>query len=71
MILSEYKDLERGYWVVYKREDGVLEPRFRSLDTWDEMEPDRVLSRTLFPTAEKAQEYINEFWYTWYRLSLK
>ena len=71
MILSEYQNLERGYWVVYKREDGVLEPRFRCLDTWNELNEDRIVSRTLFPSAEKAQEYITEFWYTWARLGLK
>lgn len=71
MILSEYINLERGHWVVYKQESGVLEPRFRCLDTWDEMDESRIVSRTLFPTAEKAQEYITEFWYTWSRLGLK
>ena len=71
MILAEYKDLEKGYWVVYKREDGVLGPRFRCLDTWDSLDEDRIVCRTLFPSAEKAQEYITEFWITWARLGLK
>ena len=71
MILSEYQNLERGYWVAYKREDGVLEPRFRCLDTWNELDEDRIVSQTLFPSAEKAQAFITEFWYTWVRLGLK
>jgi len=70
MILGEYKDLEKGYWVVYKREDGVLAPLFRCLDTWNELDEDRIVSRTLFSSAEKAQVFINDFWYTWVRLGL-
>jgi hypothetical protein len=61
---------EGYYWRIYKQPDGKVE--VIPLSFWDEFDYDqkRFLTLKLFDTKEEAQAFLDEFWRTYWRLSL-
>ena len=64
----EYR--EGYYWRIYKHPSGKVE--VIPMSAWDEFdyEQDRFITLKLFDTKEEAQEFLDEFWRTYWRLCL-
>lgn len=70
MRAQNFQYREGYYWRIYKQPGGKIEvvPMF----AWDEFdyEQDRFITLKLFDTKEEAQEFLVEFWRTYWRFSL-
>lgn len=70
MEACDFQFREGFYWRVYKQLDGKVE--VIPMTSWDEFDydQDRFVTLTLFDTKEKAQEFLDGFWNTYWRFCL-
>jgi len=58
-----------GAWFVYKWDNGKLDVVFIHWSTATQFEDKRILSRP-FQDYDEAQDFLQEFWNVWWRMSL-
>ena len=66
----DFEFREGFYWRIYKQPDGKIE--VIPMSAWDEFDykQDRFITLRLFDTQEEAQEFLDGFWHTYWRLCL-
>jgi len=67
MEACSFQYREGFYWRIYKQPNGKIDVLPMSL--WDEFDYDqnKFLTLKLFDTKEEAQEFLDEFWRTYWR----
>ncbi len=70
MEVCDFQHREGFYWRIYKAKDGKVEAV--PMTFWDEFDYDqkRFITLNLFSTKDEAQEFLDEFWRTYWRLCL-
>ena len=68
MEACSFQYREGFYWRIYKQPNGKIDVLPMSL--WDEFDykQERFITLRLFDTKEEAQEFLDEFWRTYWRL---